>query len=527
MTATAAARPMTHPVTRHESHHGRVVRCFVDRPPNLAGSLAAAAGRAPDREAVVDGARRISYRALAARVDRLAAGLADMGVAAGDRIAMLLGNRLEVTLIAYAAATIGAIVVPMSLHQTEAETAWRIRHSGARLLFHEAGAALPAAAETPGLAWRLAVDDNAVLPGGDPRAFPPVAEDAPFCILYTSGTTGEPKGAILTHLNILHSVLHYRHHYGLSDGERMLLAVPASHVTGLVAIVAAAVEVAGCLIVMRAFKAARFLELAAAERMSCTLMVPAMYVLALMEPGFDAAALGHWRIGGFGGAPMPDATVADLNRRLPRLRLHNTYGATETTSPAVIMPAAAAAAHSRQVGLPVTCADVIAMDPDGREAPRGESGELWIAGPMVSPGYWDNDAANRNSFIGGYWKSGDIGSIDADGFVAIHDRQKDMINRGGYKIWSAEVENTLMAHPAVVEAAVVGRPCPVLGERVVAFVHLSGAADAEMLREHCARTLSDYKVPETIRFSADPLPRNSNGKLMKAVLRAETDRFPS
>ncbi|HJU30721.1 MAG TPA: fatty acid--CoA ligase family protein, partial [Hyphomicrobiaceae bacterium] len=187
-----------------------------------------------------------------------------------------------------------------------------------------------------------------------------------------------------------------------------------------------------------------------------------------------------------------------------------------------MMPPSETAARSDSVGCAVPCADILVMDDEGREVPAGEEGELWLGGPMVVPGYWDNPAATAQSFVGGYWRSGDIGSKDADGYVRVFDRKKDMINRGGYKVYSVEVENALMGFPGVVEAAAVAMPCPVLGERVQAFVVMSDGAnaDAALLRQHCARLLADYKVPELFTVCDRPLPRNANGKLMKRELRA-------
>lgn len=503
---------------RYEVHHGRVVRCFAERPRNLAECLTAAKTRAPDAEAVVDGARRMTYAELDAAVQTLAGSLAAKGLCRGDRVAILLGNRLEYQVIIFACALGGFIAVPLNLRHSPPEIAQALDASGAAALFHEVDANLP---DLPGsVKIRVAVADDLPLPSAPPCAHLPVDEDEPAIILFTSGTTGKPKGAVLTHCNLMHSVLHYRHHYALRDGERCLLAVPASHVTGLVALLGVSVVTAGCLVMMREFKAASFLELAAREGMTYTLIVPAMIALLLLHPRFDAQALKQWRVCGFGGAPMPEATIAQINARLPNLALHNTYGATETTSPAVIMPANEAAHRSGQLGLPVACCDLLVMDGQGRELPPGEHGEIWMAGPMVTPGYWNDPAATHSSFTHGFWKSGDVGSRDANGYVSLHDRLKDMINRGGFKIWSVEVENALCAHPAVIEAAVVGKPCPVLGERVVGFVHLERAATPEELRAHLAPLLSDYKVPEEIHVEPGPLPRNANGKLLKRELRA-------
>jgi O-succinylbenzoic acid--CoA ligase len=306
----------------------------------------------------------------------------------------------------------------------------------------------------------------------------------------------------------------------LGPDDRGALAVPASHVTGLIATIAALVHVGGTIVVMAEFKAADFLALVERERVTHTLMVPAMYNLCLLQPDLAQRDLANWRVGGYGGAPMPVATIDALARRLPNLGLVNAYGATETTSPTTLMPAGLTRAHADTIGVALPCAEIAVMDDAGREVPPGETGELWIRGPMVVPGYWDNEAATAASFTAGFWHSGDLGSVDADGYVRIYDRKKDMLNRGGYKVYSVEVENALMGYPGVVEAAIVARPCPVLGERVHAFVHAPAIdPDDEALRAHCRRLLADYKVPETITWSASPLPRNANGKVLKRLLR--------
>ena len=164
------------------------------------------------------------------------------------------------------------------------------------------------------------------------------------------------------------------------------------------------------------------------------------------------------------------------------------------------------------------------MDAEGRELPRGEIGEILIGGAQVIRGYWNNPKATAESFTGGFWHSGDLGSIDADNFVRVFDRQKDMINRGGLKIYSAEVESVLAGHPAVVESAILAKPCPVLGERVHAVIVTREEVSGDALRAWCAQRLSDYKVPETITLTSDPLPRNANGKVMKRQLREALNR---
>jgi O-succinylbenzoic acid--CoA ligase len=187
------------------------------------------------------------------------------------------------------------------------------------------------------------------------------------------------------------------------------------------------------------------------------------------------------------------------------------------------MPLGLSAIHNDSVGITLPCATIRVMTDEGNEVAPGASGELWIGGAMVVPGYWDNPEATARGFAEGCWRSGDLGSKDEQGLVRIFDRIKDMINRGGFKIYSVEVENALMALPGVVEAAVVGHPCPVLGERVHAYLYAPNAPattiDTEAVRSHCAARLADYKVPEQVHFTDKPLPRNANGKIMKRSLR--------
>src|SRR5262245_1623915 len=518
------------PAIRAERHFGdRVISCFAVRPKSMHALLAAAVATSPSAEAIVCQEERLSYRGFEAIVGRWAAALAELGVKRGERVALALGNGIAFPAVLFAVLRLGAIAVPISTREQAAPLAYMLGHCCAKVLVHdvELSERLPVPSATPQLQHRIALAPDLVCSGLPPdvsgAAVPTpteVEEDDTAIILYTSGTTGRPKGAMLTHLGICHSAMHYRCCMGLTARDRSIVAVPMSHVTGVVALIAAIVHVAGTLIVMREFKAASFLDLAERERMTHTLLVPAMYDLCLLEPRFDRTDLSAWRIGGFGGAPMPAATIARLAETLPHLRLMNAYGATETTSPATLMPAAATAARLDSVGLPVPCGEVLVMDEAGREVPPGMEGELWLRGPMVVRGYWDDPAATAEGFVAGFWRSGDIGSIDGVGYVRVLDRKKDMINRGGYKIYSIEVENTLMSHPDVVEAAVIARPCPVLGERVHAVIlRKQDQATSEELARHCAGLIADYKVPETFSFHSAPLPRNANGKVMKRTLK--------
>jgi len=519
-------RGVAMPPMRAEALYGdRIVRCFAERPAGLAAMFARSRAARPDADAVVADGTRWSYAQADAEAARIAAGFVALGVGAGDRVVLLLGNRAEFVFVLLAVQRLGAIAVPVGVREQRPGVAYVARQCGAKAIVFddELSDRIPAGDDAPGLVLRIAASALARLPGG--VALPPVepAETDVAVLLYTSGTTGKPKGAMLTHVAIAHSVLHYEACMRLGADDRSALAVPASHVTGLIATIASMWRVGGAIVIVREFKADAFVALLARERVTHTLMVPAMYKLCLMSEAFARADLSAWRIGGYGGAPMPVATIDELAARVPNLVLQNAYGATETTSPTTLMPAGLTRAHADSVGVALPCAEIRVMNDDGRELPAGEVGELWIGGPMVVPGYWGNAEATAASFTAGFWHSGDLGSVDADGFVRIVDRKKDMLNRGGYKVYSAKVENVLLSMPGVVEAAVIGVPCPVLGERVHAVLHAPGLgdADAEALRRHCAERLADYEVPERFVWSTLPLPRNANGKVMKRILREQ------
>ena len=517
------------PPMRLEARFGdRVVPAFCERPRSVWAMVEQAAARNGDGEALVCGDKRLSWRETMRRAQEIANGFSKLGLQRGDRVALLLGNRIEFPLILFAAAQAGLVTVLLGTRQQKPEIAYVLTDCAAKLLIHEASLAkrVPDAKDVPDLAHRIVIDDAAKrstfarLADHPPlREAVDVGEEDTAMILYTSGTTGRPKGAMLAHCNIIHSSMIFASTMALTAKDRSIAAVPLAHVTGAVANITTMAACAGTLIIAAEFKAADYLKLAARERITYTVLVPAMYNLCLLQPDFDSYDLSSWRIGGFGGAPMPIATIERLAVKLPGLKLMNCYGATETTSPSTIMPGELTANYIDSVGLPCPGATIIAVDAEGRELPPGEIGELWICSASIIKGYWNNPKATAESFTGGFWHSGDLGSVDAGHFVRVFDRQKDMINRGGLKIYSAEVESVLAGHTSVVESAIIAKPCPVLGERVHAVVVTRDAVSGETLRAWCAEQLADYKLPETMQLTTDPLPRNANGKVLKRQLR--------
>lgn len=519
---------------RDEVHYdGRRMRCYAQRPASLVAMFDDLVARFPDRPAVVEDAT-LSWRELDLRARAIGANLAALGVAPGDRVALYLGNAWEFVAVLFACIRIGAIVVPIGTRQRHAELEFMLNDSGATVLVHEPELAefIPAREEILGVAHRFSIR----APAAGARAFDDLLKDGGACpahmpreedvavILYTSGTTGRPKGAQLTHLGIVHSALAFSDAFELTEQDRAFVAVPLSHVTGLVGVALAVMIRGGAVVLMRqAFKAQDFIAQAAREKITFTIVVPAIYSLVAMSPALDAHDLSAWRIGAFGGAPMPVPTIQALAQKLPHLNLLNAYGATETTSPTTIMPLGAWRENIDSVGRCVPCGVIRIVDDEGRDVAAGEPGEIWIAGPMVVPGYLNRPDANASEFVDGFWKSGDIGSRDAQGFVRVFDRKKDMINRGGFKIFSAEVESVIAGIPGVVECAIVGKPDPVLTERVCAIVVVEEGASLqpEDVRAWCAARVSDYKTPEFVTVRTEPLPRNANGKILKPQLRQQ------
>lgn len=511
-------------LSRAEAHFGRVFACYPDRSSDLAEHLAQISRTRPNALAIVDGETRLTYAQLAAQAGSIAALLAGAGIGRGDRVAVMLSNSADAVRSVLAILQLGAVLVAIGTRSRGAELVYICSDCTPKAIIYAAEFAdvVGSAPSAPGMQWDVGGDDwqAAISHPVPPPALQRQDEEGLFAILYTSGTTGKPKGAMLTHLGVIHSCLHWRDAFALSDTEKTLVCVPWAHVSGLCGVVMPFLYLGGTLVMVGEFKRRVALELAEQERITHALMVPAMYNLCLLEPDLASFNLQSWRIAAYGGAPMPEPTIARFAAAFPALAMCNAYGATETTSPATIMPPGEGTAHPDSIGRVVKCGDIRVMDDTGCEVPAGTDGELWIAGPMVVPGYWRNAEATAASFVGGYWKSGDIGSIDAQGYVRIADRKKDMIIRGGFKVYPAEVESVLAGLDGVIEAAVVGRNDPMLGEAVVAFVTAdSSGLCPENVATWCAERLSDYKVPSVIVIEAAALPRNANGKIQKAQLR--------
>jgi len=262
------------------------------------------------------------------------------------------------------------------------------------------------------------------------------------------------------------------------------------------------------------------LELMEKEKITFFIGVPTMYIMMLSRPEFKNFDLRHWRIGAYGGSIMPDSTIVQLTETLPNLRLFNSYGATETTGSSTALPSQYARSHAKSVGIPFPTVECKIMDEQGREVPRGTIGEIWLKGPNVVKGYWNNPQATAAEITDGFWHSGDIGCVDEEGLIYLKDRKKDLINRGGEKIFSIELENVIFSHPKVEEVAVVGVPDELFGEQVKAvIVPKEGVTvEGDEIRNYVRDRLADFKVPKYVSIVRE-LPRNPGGKVIKAKLR--------
>ena len=488
------------------------------------------ARRVPGKPALVHEGGVLTYRDLWDRAARFAA-FAAATAGPGGRVALLLPNAPELAVAYFGAIAAGAVAVPVNFRLSPPEVGYVLKDSGAAILVttgekYETLAALP---ESAGVSAFVIVDGapagartfEACLAEAPAAPEPaPVSPDDVACLLYTSGTTGFPKGAMISHANCLFNAGSCERTLGYREDDVGLVTLPLFHVTALHSQVVALLALGATAVLQREYDTRRMLELSARHRVTALFLVPAVYKLVTLREDLAAFDLSRVRLAAYGGAPMDPETIRTLRRILPGVELHNCYGLTESSSLATVLPDEAIATRTESVGLPVPGTAAEVRNPTGEVLPRGSPGELYLRGPNIVQGYWGAPEKTKAALGTGWLRTGDLARIDEEGFVFILDRVKDMINRGGEKIFGLEVENVLYAFPGVQEAAVVGVPHPIFGEVPAAFVApFPGVSlDSEALRAHCAARLADFKVPVEFRF-VERLPRNPGGKVLKHELR--------
>ncbi|WP_158738465.1 class I adenylate-forming enzyme family protein [Alteribacillus sp. YIM 98480] len=513
---------------------GRSVQVYKDRPSTIDDMLKKTVQTYPRQEAVVMGNYRQTYSELDQTVEQLASRMQVVSnIQKGDRVGLLLRNRPEFIHVIFACARIGAIAVPLNTRLSEEELAYMLNHASVSLLFSESSFYNTISHLNTKYQWEKTWD--LIMIDGEPadtnyidyintplnidRTRVNVQEEDPLFIMFTSGTTGTPKGAIGSHTGVIHSAINYREVLQEKEKVRTLIAVPLFHVTGLIGQMFYMVLIGGTSVLMKKYQTEPFIKALTEENITFLFNVPTIYVMMMSHPLFNEQPYPYLRTIAYGGAPISKATIAQLRELLPGIKLHNAYGATETSSPTTIMPVEYDDKKLSSVGLPVPVGDIKIVDEAGEDLSDGEVGELLIKGPMVVQGYWKNKEADKKSFDKGYWKSGDMAYKDEDDFIYIMDRKKDMINRGGEKIFSAEVESVLYGHPSVLEAAIVGIPDKLFGEQVKAYVVTRDnvKSNEEEIKRFLKERIADYKVPQYVDFVQE-LPRNPGGKVLKNKL---------
>jgi acyl-CoA synthetase (AMP-forming)/AMP-acid ligase II len=477
------------------------IKRYEELPSSLVRMLRDTVDRAASREALVEtgGGPRLTYRELWDRAARVAGGLRAAGVGRGDRVAIRLGNGVDWVVAFFGTVLAGGVVVPVNTRFTEDEVSYVVTDSGSAYV----------------------VAPGASLPDGKPYVVDDLAPDDPAAIFYTSGTTGFPKGAITTHANFLSNCETCRRVLRLSDqgnDMRTLVSVPLFHVTGCNSQLLVAVYLRGTTVIMPQFDVSDFLRAIEAERIDVLTTVPAIYWLAINHPQFRETDVASVHALSYGGAPIAPELVTRIMKAFPEARVGNGFGLTETSSVTTYLPHEYVQ-HADSVGFPAPVCDV-RIDEHGQDG----VGELLIRGPNVVAGYWNKPQATATTFVDGWLHSGDLARIDADGLVYIVDRAKDMINRGGENVYCVEVENALAGAPGVFEAAVVGVPDEVMGEKVGAVLVPApgGSIDVTAVLTYLRERIADFKLPQYVVVRPDPLPRNPGGKLLKRTLRDET-----
>lgn len=535
---------------------------YTNAPPNIHSILFLAAMTHPDRDYIVYQDERVTYKAMLRAVENFAATLRDTyGVTKGDRVAVVMRNYPQWPVAFYAALSLGAIATPMNSWWTGEELQYGLSFAGVKAAvvdpqiferIHEHMEDLPdlkhvIIARDPGDEHNhpcVSTMEEAIGPANSWADLPElgmpnvdVGPDDDATIMYTSGTTGKPKGALATHraviANMFNSLTCTARMY-LRKGEPVpepdpevtratLMSIPFFHATGSFAILIPTALRGDKIVTMYKWDAGEALPIIERERITSVGGVPAIAWQVLEHPDREKYDLSSIEVVSYGGAPSAPELVSTIKRRLPNAAPGNGWGMTETCATVTLNIGEDYVNRPTSAGAPPSAVELKICDPDGNPVAEGEVGELWCKSPSNCKIYWNRPDATAETFRNGWVVTGDLARLDEEGFLYLVDRAKDMLIRGGENIYSIEVESALYDHPAVMDAAVVGIPHKVLGEEVGAVVQLKPgmSVSEDELRAHVANQLAAFKVPVEIHFKEEPLPRNANGKILKNELREQ------
>jgi acyl-CoA synthetase (AMP-forming)/AMP-acid ligase II len=500
---------------------------------NWFGVLAHHASRSPDKAIIVFEGETVTYAQMAARAAALAGGLHERGVGRGDVVGLLSYNCPEFLETVFAANYLGAIVMPINWRLAAPEVRYILEHAQAKALVCDEALVGVANDATKGLDEQLTrVCVSQPAPDGwlalaDVRAAsvtaPPARAGADDIhrLMYTSGTTGRPKGVMLTHANLAWKNLAHLVEFGYTGSDLGLACGPLYHVGALDLTTTSLIAAGATTILHRAFDAQQVVDELERSRVTTVWLAPVMVNAIMALPGIEQRDLSCVRLIINGGEKMPIPLIERIQRTFPSAWFADAYGLTETVSGDTFLDRDSLVTKLGSVGRPCLHLELDLWDEAGRSVPAGDRGEIVMRGPKVFPGYWRDPEATAAAFRGGWFHTGDIGVRDEDGYLFIVDRLKDMILSGGENIAGSEIERVLYEHEAVLEVAVVGRRDERWGEVPVAYVVLrpDRPATADDLIAHCGAQLARFKVPKDVVF-LDALPRNPSGKILKRELRA-------
>src|SRR6266404_1683422 len=479
----------------------------------------------PERTAFASGAKRLTYWEIHDRVANIAAALSKHGFEVGDRLALLLPNEREYIEMVYACAWLGVIAVPLNIRLSAMEIDHILADAKPRGLIRYSSLPAP----TVQLPWQRVLDQEPLDVRSD--SYPDAIYDpeAVFALIYTSGTTGRPKGVSLTHANILANVDHVNLWMPYKEGGVYLHAAPIFHIADF-PFMFASPAFGTCQVTIPKFSPQGFCEAVERERVSHTVLVPTMINLLTQFAELKKYDLTSLENLGYGGSPIAPELIHRMRDLLPNLKLVQVYGLSETGFLTGLRDHEHTEGRLKSCGRPCLGIDVRVMDESGKEVESGKHGELVARGANVMRDYWNNPEETTRAFRNGFFRTGDIGYQDAEGYFYILDRLKDMIVTGGEHVYAGDVEAVIYEHHAVREAAVFGVPDPKWGELVMAVVVLKSGKTltVEDLIAHCRLSLANYKIPRRVEFSETELPKSGSGKILKKVLRerfwAQQDR---
>jgi fatty-acyl-CoA synthase len=493
--------------------------------------------RFPTKIALVNRNQRVTYKELQERVDNLAGWFQAKGIAKGDKVALLLFTRIEYAECLFALARIGAVAVPINFRLQSNEIEYILNNSDAKMIIvdNELTSTIDPIRENLPLISDIVVINksssdtanysykNIFLNTYYPN-FVEVEDDDDYLIVYTSGTTGKPKGAVLTHKNVYLNAMNYSLEFGLTKDEVQLVTTPMFHIGGISAL-SMVVLMGGTSVLHEKFNPEYVLQTYQSEKITYSFMVPSMWNMLLEHPSFSEYNLTSLRVLCTAASSTPLELKKRLMKHFPNAGVFDTYGQTETSPGTTTLKPTDSLNKSGSVGLSFTNVEIRVVDELMNDVPNGQVGEIIFRGPTIMKEYYKNPEATKEAFAGGWLHSGDLVVADEEGYISVVDRKKDMLITGGENVYPKEIEEILYTHADILEAAVVGVPDEKWGETVKAFVVLRAGkilSEQEVI-DFSSGKIANYKKPRYVEF-VEELPRNAAGKILKTVLRKNDSR---